>query len=186
MPKLIIPKEVPRCRHIKTDGVRCGSPALRDKPFCFFHDRMRRRQLQPRRRKPDLEFPVLEDASAVQVALMQVIQAIADRKLDSKTAGLLLYALQTASYNLKRIREPDWFEIETDVCTGPLDPEGEEEDRETETAEPEDLQQSCTEKIGPASAGPAQPRVSGPPERPGFGRSGVEAAGPTQEQLGSR
>lgn len=27
------------CRHIKANGVRCGSPALRGKPRCYFHDR---------------------------------------------------------------------------------------------------------------------------------------------------
>ncbi len=158
MPKFVIPEDVPRCRHIKIDGVRCGSPALRNKPFCFFHDTMRRRELQRRRRKPDLNFPVLEDASAVQVALMQVIRAITDGKLDSKTAGLLLYALQTASYNLKRMREPNWFEIETDICAHPIHPDGEEEHREEETHETHEVQQPDAvvgEKIGPASAGRA-------------------------------
>jgi len=25
------------CQHIKTDGIRCGSPALRTKTYCFYH-----------------------------------------------------------------------------------------------------------------------------------------------------
>ena len=25
------------CRHIKTNGERCGSPALRDQTHCYFH-----------------------------------------------------------------------------------------------------------------------------------------------------
>ena len=25
------------CRHIKLNGERCGSPALRDQAFCYFH-----------------------------------------------------------------------------------------------------------------------------------------------------
>jgi len=28
------------CTHIKINGVRCGSPALRGKEFCYFHQRM--------------------------------------------------------------------------------------------------------------------------------------------------
>ena len=27
----------PRCRHIKANGTQCGSPALRNKKFCFYH-----------------------------------------------------------------------------------------------------------------------------------------------------
>src|SRR5882757_5386776 len=28
------------CSHIKVNGVRCGSPALRKEVFCYFHQRM--------------------------------------------------------------------------------------------------------------------------------------------------
>ncbi len=47
-----------------------------------------------------LELPPLEDANSIQIALMQVIDAILHNRLDSKRAGLVLYALQTASSNL--------------------------------------------------------------------------------------
>lgn len=26
-----------KCEHIKTNGIRCGSPALRDENICYFH-----------------------------------------------------------------------------------------------------------------------------------------------------
>jgi hypothetical protein len=87
-----------RCQHLKVNGTQCGSPALRSKRFCYFHSR---HQLKPAP-ESQFDFPVLEDANAIQVALMQVIRAIADNKIECKRAGLLLYALQTASYNLKR------------------------------------------------------------------------------------
>ena len=56
---------------------------------------------------------LLEDANAVQVALMQVLQRLGCGQMDPKTAGLMLYGLQTASANLKNTR----FEAEkpTDV-----------------------------------------------------------------------
>jgi hypothetical protein len=32
------------CRHIKTDGKKCHSPAKRGSAFCYFHARSRRRE----------------------------------------------------------------------------------------------------------------------------------------------
>lgn len=84
----------PRCYHVKINGVRCGSPAMHRDAFCYFHSRMH---------NPPLEdgFPPLEDANAIQVAIMQVLQALAKKKLEVKVAATLLYGLQTASANLK-------------------------------------------------------------------------------------
>jgi hypothetical protein len=48
-----------------------------------------------------INLPVLEDANSIQVAIMQVLRLILAKQLDPKTAGLLLYGLQTASLNLK-------------------------------------------------------------------------------------
>ncbi len=50
---------------------------------------------------PPFELPLLEDANAIQVALQRVMQAILNDAIDNRKAGLLLYALQTASSNLK-------------------------------------------------------------------------------------
>jgi hypothetical protein len=33
--------EAPRCRHIKVNGTQCGSPAVRSKRFCFYHQQHR-------------------------------------------------------------------------------------------------------------------------------------------------
>ena len=96
-----MPVDFPLCQHMKTNGVWCGSPALRHKPFCFFHDQWRRHHSKA---SPGagFELPLLEDANAIQLALQRVIHAILRGQLDTKTAGLILYALQTASSNLKR------------------------------------------------------------------------------------
>lgn len=89
-------RQAPRCHHIKVDGIRCGSPALRARRLCYFHNRIRsRRKLSA--------LPPLEDANSVQVAIMLVTRGILDQSLDLKTGALLLYALQTASANLKRV-----------------------------------------------------------------------------------
>ena len=99
---------IPRCQHIKTNGTQCGSPALHRKRFCYFHNRWRATSINLKRVSAShsaslLELPVLEDADSIQVALMQVMRLILRRQLDHKTAGLLLYGLQTASANLRRI-----------------------------------------------------------------------------------
>lgn len=99
---------VPRCQHIKTNGTQCGSPALRRKRFCYFHNRWRATKLDLNnagalRVATTVELPVLEDANSIQVALMQVMRLILCRQLDPKTGGLMLYGLQTASSNLSRI-----------------------------------------------------------------------------------
>ena len=109
-------EDVPRCQHVKMNGTQCGSPALRRRRHCFFHDRVRHErakiaaQASGQRR---FDLPLLEDANSVQVALMKVIQMLGCGQMDHKTAGLILYALQTASVNLRNAE----FEVEevTDV-----------------------------------------------------------------------
>jgi hypothetical protein len=97
-----------RCQHIKINGTQCGSPALRRNRFCFFHRRFRDEQIKlavDRKRRPVGTFvlPVLEDANSIQVALMQVMRLLISQQIEYKTASLLLYALQTASTNLRKI-----------------------------------------------------------------------------------
>src|SRR5216684_9294356 len=95
---------VPRCQHLKVNGTQCGSPALRWRRLCFFHERIRRervRVLKDMSTSRRFDLPLLEDANSVQVALMKVIQMLGCGRLDHRTAGLMLYALQTASSNLR-------------------------------------------------------------------------------------
>jgi len=90
----------PRCMHVRSNGVRCGSPAMRRNAFCFFHDRYYNAPAED-------TFPPLEDANAVQVALMQVLdrlrrEALRPGSLDLRAVNSLLYGLQTAAFNSKR------------------------------------------------------------------------------------
>ena len=109
-------EDVPRCQHVKVNGTQCGSPALRRRRRCYFHEEVR---VEWARVKADqfsqrgFEMPLLEDANAVQVALMKVLQMLARGQMEMKMAGLMLYGLQTASANLKNTK----FEAEkvTDV-----------------------------------------------------------------------
>jgi len=104
-------ENVPRCQHIKINGVQCGSPALRRRAHCFFHTRAEHERAlatQDRSGNRTFGFPLLEDANSIQVALMKVIQMLGSGILDHKTAGLMLYGLQTASANLRHAKfEPE-------------------------------------------------------------------------------
>jgi hypothetical protein len=50
-----------------------------------------------------LDLPPLEDTASIQLALIDVLQALAANQLDAKRAGLLLYGLQVASANVQKM-----------------------------------------------------------------------------------
>jgi hypothetical protein len=110
------------CRHLFTDGRRCGSPALRGiegpEPFCYYHHT--HRKPAPRRSSANQAqeqetflLPDLEDRSAIQVALSQVLQRVATGQIEAKCARLLLSGLQIALRTLPR--EPRDFKPEAPI-----------------------------------------------------------------------
>ena len=101
------------CRHIKTNGLQCHSPALDDGHWCYFHHRLHGRHEKYRTTEANrgylipgqhVELAVLEDRESVQVALSVVINALASGNLDIKRATALLYGLQLASNNARGLR----------------------------------------------------------------------------------
>jgi len=96
-----------RCQHIKVNGTQCGCPALRRERLCYFHKRHHNERIAlnadraRRSRNVSFDLPVLEDADSIQVSLTQVVRLLLTGQLDPKVAGLTLYALQTASGNLR-------------------------------------------------------------------------------------
>lgn len=109
-----------RCQEIKVNGTQCGSPALTRKKLCYFHERFReeRERLAADKSKgaSKVDLPTLEDANSIQLALRQIMRLIIAGQIDSKQAGLLLYALQTASFNLRRT---DFRPLLNDVVLNP-------------------------------------------------------------------
>jgi hypothetical protein len=103
----LYPPTIARCQHIKVNGVQCGSPALKRRKLCHFHQRWQQGRIQlnanrSRRSRYSLDLPILEDANSIQVALMQGMRLLLTNQVDHRTAALLFYALQTASSNLAR------------------------------------------------------------------------------------
>src|SRR5271154_1651147 len=95
------------CRHIFTSGKKCQSPALHDQNFCYFHGNTRKR---PARKDEAYEpyiapqdtahhLTPLEDADAIQLAISDVVLALAANRIDPRRARILLYGLQVASQN---------------------------------------------------------------------------------------
>jgi hypothetical protein len=99
-------QDVPRCQHVKVNGTQCGSPALRRRRHCYFHNRMldgKKRftaesQMKPR---PLFSMGLLEDANSLQLAIMQVLSLLGCGQMDPKTASLMLRGLRIASLNLR-------------------------------------------------------------------------------------
>lgn len=129
-----------QCRHIFTDGRRCGSPALRREEFCYYHHTSRRpaprcpQDNTPRgRRNSAFALHIPEDRSAIQHSIGQILNKLAANEIDPRRAGLLLYGLQIASLNLprenpKKTPEETVDEITLDPTHGPLAPPAEFDD----------------------------------------------------------
>ena len=100
----LYPITVKRCQHIKVNGTQCGSPALRDSKCCYYQVRYHWPKLEALQNNNEWRKPTatLEDANSIQVSLANVMERLVMQEIDHKTAALLLYALQTASMNLKR------------------------------------------------------------------------------------
>jgi hypothetical protein len=114
--------EAPRCQHIKTNGTRCGSPALKENQFCYYHQQclpvtFNYRGMYHDFTPSEFHLPAFEDLHSIQFTLRQVTELILRHKIKDKEASLLLYALQIASSNLKRImrEEPKPEEIVSDA-----------------------------------------------------------------------
>jgi hypothetical protein len=90
------------CTHIKVNGVRCGSPALRDEVFCYFHQRMIRGVRTPPKSRLH-PIALIEDEEGIQASLMEVINALVRNTIDFRRAQLILRALHIAARNAPRV-----------------------------------------------------------------------------------
>jgi len=131
------------CRHIFTDGRRCQSPTLRGaagpEHFCYYHHTTRRpiptMELRARKnhracREP-FHLPLVEDRSAIQHAIGEVIQKLAANEIDSRRASILLHGLRIATLNLpKEVPNPKPDPLVDEVVLDPdhglLAPQAEE------------------------------------------------------------
>ena len=130
------------CRHIKTNGQRCQSPALLESAYCYFHSRVHTMAKAKTSNWDDIKLPMLEDSASIQVATSQIVAALLSSRLDARRTGLLLYALQIASQNIDRAASREDSEtVHSMTVTG----DGDELAPEKEICEPADCA-SCNRR----------------------------------------
>lgn len=96
-------------------GVRCGSPALRGHTHCYYHHSLRR--LLPKRfhnwesynNETDrgirmIPMPLLEDATSLQTAYMQIIHGVLSGQMYLPCSRVAPAALQAAARNLPMVK----------------------------------------------------------------------------------
>jgi hypothetical protein len=123
------------CQHVRPSGKKCAAIAIRGHRFCYFHLQSRRGYLTvtpaatvaneaiaPAPEAATITMPVLEDRTAIQLVLSDVLRALGANLLDTKRAGLLLYGLQIAASNCGDDAIGDLFQVPELELT----PEGEE------------------------------------------------------------
>src|SRR5216683_1908851 len=95
------------CTHIKVNGIRCGSPSLRQEVFCYFHQRMIRGVRTPPKSRlhPIANF---ESQEAIQASLMEVVNALVRNHIDVPRARLILRALAIAAKHSSKVRFDCW------------------------------------------------------------------------------
>src|SRR5689334_2115326 len=97
-----------QCTHIKSNGEICGSPALKGHDKCYWHAHVTE---HVGRNSALTNSPVLDDSGSIQIVIMKVLRALAERRIDYKAAQLMIWALQLATRNVKSVnsyvvREP--------------------------------------------------------------------------------
>jgi hypothetical protein len=89
------------CAQRKTDGDPCQSPALRGERFCHYHKVMGMPKINiDNGPSGHVYLPVFEDAVSIQSAISDVCEMMLHRRIETKEASILLYAMQVASTNM--------------------------------------------------------------------------------------
>ena len=97
--------EAPRCQHIKDNGIRCGSPALRGKQFCYHHQRAHFSRHLPG--VGGYFIPPLETPESVTLVALQIAQAAHDGTIGLPLARFMLSAVRFAApYAVKHSTYP--------------------------------------------------------------------------------
>jgi len=105
------------CRHIMPHGSKCHSPALRDRSYCFFHQKLHTSLNASKQQKDRFELDSsLEDARGIQIALSRVLEGLAESRIEPRRASLLIYGLQVATQLTKKSADFDPSKTVTDVC----------------------------------------------------------------------
>ena len=89
------------CLHIKPNGLRCESPALKETYFCYFHSKLHSLGAEPHDKYGPMRLPTPEGPAAIQLSIAKITDALINGRMDLNSARQLLYAMQIASQNLE-------------------------------------------------------------------------------------
>ena len=92
--------EIPQCEHIMDTGFRCGSPALKGKPFCYHHNDVHAKRLKLGNK--GYKFRPLESSQSITMQVAEIAQAAHDGTIKLELARLLLYSVQLVSPHVSR------------------------------------------------------------------------------------
>src|SRR5579863_5613481 len=90
------------CRHIKANGIRCKSPALKSGRFCYYHSKINSVGAEPHLRFGPLQLPAPEDPAAIQLSVARINDAVINSRLDLRKAAVLLNGLRIAARFIDR------------------------------------------------------------------------------------
>jgi hypothetical protein len=86
------------CRHIKANGLRCESPALKGSQFCYYHSKVHIIGAQSKLKDVSLQLPAPEDPAAIQLSVARISNALLSGRIDTRKAASLLYGLQVVAH----------------------------------------------------------------------------------------
>ena len=93
------------CQHILPSGDRCHAAALRNQPYCYFHNKLHRVS-SPSAKTKAIPLPPIEDDRTLKLALAQILRALDSPHIDIRRARLMLYGLQIAAQVTARSSHP--------------------------------------------------------------------------------
>jgi hypothetical protein len=171
------PLEIPRCEHIKDNGVRCGAPALRGKTLCYHHHDVHAKRLKPGHK--GYKFRPIETAESVKMQVADIAQSAHDGSISLQLARVLLYAIQIGAQQMNRLG-PSCHNVETEVTEAMKA----EEVMEEATTPPGTTPLNPTEGLnGAPEAEDGAPAVETTPLKPAEGLNGAPETMPENVEI---
>jgi hypothetical protein len=157
------------CAHIKKDGVRCNSPAMKGMNFCYQHIGGNVRELTRARsiyNGPKLDFVYPGCRQAIQHNFFVIAQAMNDGKIDLQTANTYNRIYSACERNLRRFETLYQKDAEAEFAPLPEAPASE--------TSPTDAIPLSADVIPLPPADVIPTENLGGPLKPGFGLSGEQ------------
>jgi hypothetical protein len=101
------PKDVARCEHVKFNGTRCGSPAMRNQQYCYHHARIRQFT-------PSKIMPMPDSIEAINYAASGITHSMFSGDMTPAQARVALAALRLQLETLHRYEPPAPADIVVD------------------------------------------------------------------------